>query len=392
MGVKKENNMMKNNFSFLLLFIILMALGLSACGGKEDAISYASNTPLTWIDAPLDKSTIPYAPYEIVMHGTDANGITKFEISLDGSIVALLEPSEINGSLYSASITWQPVSEGVHQIQVRSNNRSGSWSNTAIAEVTIDGNFTYLTPPPEVEETPTPSLTSTPEATETLTLTPTATEVVCPVLPPVFLVEPVNGFNIYQNLQTGISWQSVATMDNCGATSTRFQIATDTSFSNMVLDQSELAINGSYSYITNFACGTYFWRILSYRGADQSTSEIRSINILCPSITTPTTFPANDTTNPTVYFSYEPSDPDAEHKVTFTTTASDNVGVSKIEIYLQIPKQDAQLKQTCNNTTSCTYSSYLAWGSYNAWAYGYDAAGNRTRSEIFNFTVREVIK
>ena len=381
----------------LAIFISILLLGsflLSACGSSlEETISYISPEPQTWIDAPLHKSTIPLAPYEIIMHATDATDIHQFEISIDNTVVAVVEPSMQNGLLHSASLVWQPANEGVHYIKVRSKNISNTWSNAATADVTVDGDFVYLTPPPEVEDTLPPTLTFTPEATETLTPTITATEKVCPVLPAIHLIEPLNGFNIYQNQQTGISWQSLATMDGCGAASTRFQFASDVNFNSVLIDQSGLAPDGSYSYTTNFSCGTYYWRILSYRADNsQAVSETRSINILCPTTITPVAAPQTDSQSPAAFLSYSPNNPNSEKQVTISAQASDNIGVTRIEIFLQKSGENQVLAKACSNASTCEYTSYISWGTYNVWAYAYDQAGNRGQSKITRMKVDEVIK
>jgi hypothetical protein len=85
---------------------------------------------------------------------------------------------------------------------------------------------------------------------------------------------------------------------------------------------------------------------------------------------TPTPRPG-DTQRPSVQVSHA-EDPQHCGQVIYTATASDNVGVTRIKIYL-----NGALVQTCNNTTSCSFTGGA--GSYYATAE--DAAGNIATSE-----------
>jgi hypothetical protein len=104
---------------------------------------------------------------------------------------------------------------------------------------------------------------------------------------------------------------------------------------------------------------------------------------------TPTPTPV-DNQPPTVQVSHSPAAIfEFITPVVFTATASDNVGVTRIRIYVQGPGEASPtLVQTCNNTTTCTYTG----GPYsgNPWSYfatAGDAAHNLGTSGTMTFWV-----
>ncbi len=109
-----------------------------------------------------------------------------------------------------------------------------------------------------------------------------------------------------------------------------------------------------------------------------------------PTITpTVTATPLPDRIPPTVSILYDPLRPDDQTVVTFTARAGDNLGVARIEIWVQSPDDDQLiLQQTCLDALICSYEGgpYVA-GKVQFVAYAWDDAGNQGNSGIFSFAV-----
>ena len=144
---------------FMLAHILAMVLLASAC----------TPTPApqpqhqTWIDKPLQNMSIPDAPYTLVFHAASTNGISEFEVSVDGVVEATVAPQTTgpggNGTtLFYAEHVWTPPGPGSYLIQVRSVNGAGDESNAAQVNVTVLGEgFAYEPEPTDEEPTATPT-------------------------------------------------------------------------------------------------------------------------------------------------------------------------------------------------------------------------------------------
>lgn len=100
-----------------------------------------------------------------------------------------------------------------------------------------------------------------------------------------------------------------------------------------------------------------------------------------------------DNQPPTVQVSHAPPGLNVNTApVVFTATASDNVGVTRIRIYIQAPGPGSPtLVQTCNNTTTCTYTGGpYSGGLWSYFATAEDAALNLGTSGTKTFWVGEV--
>jgi len=180
----------------LFLFLILFGLLLSGCDAAQ---MLTSDTKLqAWIDAPLDQATLPLAPYELVVHGSDPVEIKAMEISIDDQTVfteANPNPSEL---LVTSRFAWNPPGPGEYIIKARSQNSSESWSKPAVVSVTV------------TEETSTPSLiiTTTATVTQCLPVAEVNMNAACRLgpttyhLPVIYLLEgdnlPILGSNLDQ--------------------------------------------------------------------------------------------------------------------------------------------------------------------------------------------------
>lgn len=132
------------------LVTIAVLLLVSAC--NPAALQTGLGTLTAWIDAPLNGSTIPLAPYEIVAHASDPEQIKLIEITVEGEVLGAIENPNLDDLLLRAQLTWNPPAPGTYTIQARGQNGSGSWSNIARAQVTVQEEFQ---PPPNLEPLPT---------------------------------------------------------------------------------------------------------------------------------------------------------------------------------------------------------------------------------------------
>ncbi len=161
------------------VFVLLICLLLAACHMPQAE----SNLPQAWIDAPLDGSVLPLAPYEIIFHATAPGAPAAVELSINGQLVSS-PAGESDGSDSSLAVVryeWKPQEPGRYTLSVRTRDAKGNWSNPDIHVVTIGGPTVTPTPTltptatPTMEITVTASPTFTPTFTPTLTYTPTGT-------------------------------------------------------------------------------------------------------------------------------------------------------------------------------------------------------------------------
>ena len=117
--------------------------------------------PRAWIDAPLDGSTIPLEPYEVVFHIANLNGVNRGELSVNGAVIPSLKNPGGSEPLATLRHVWTPDRPGTYTLKVRSQSASGQWSDYSQAVVTVKG------------PTPTRNITPTPTRTPTNTPTPT---------------------------------------------------------------------------------------------------------------------------------------------------------------------------------------------------------------------------
>lgn len=154
-----------------LLFVCFLMVG---CNLPQNLTA-----PQAWIDAPLDGSTLPLAPYDIVFHAFAQGNPAAVELTINGQQVSL-DPISFDQPLVTVHYQWSPMQPGSYIITARAQDQKGVWSSAHTHTVSIGSasptstTTLTLTPTPSLTLTPTPTST----ATFTLTATPTAAELV----------------------------------------------------------------------------------------------------------------------------------------------------------------------------------------------------------------------
>ncbi|MBJ6727573.1 DUF4082 domain-containing protein [Geomesophilobacter sediminis] len=181
------------------------------------------------------------------------------------------------------------------------------------------------------------------------------------VAPTVSITAPANGATA-----TGTMSVTANATDNIGVTKVEFYV-------NGTLAATDTATPYLYSWNTsNLAAGTYTLTAKAYDAAGNvGTSSAVSVSVV------------KDTTAPTVSLSAPASGATLTGTTTLSATASDNIGVTKVEFYAN----GALLGAT--NVAPYSYSwntSTVANGSYTLTAKAYDAAGNVGTSNSISVT------
>lgn len=131
---------MKRKIWVIILFISIL---ISACD-KPVRATVPPGPSQTWIDAPLDGSTLSLAPYTVVFHGASFVGMTEFEIRINGALVATVPPisqesgGAVYGTLFLGEYNWVPQAPGTYLITVRAKG-NGVYSPPDQVQVTIEG-------------------------------------------------------------------------------------------------------------------------------------------------------------------------------------------------------------------------------------------------------------
>lgn len=153
----------------LLLFAVCLLL--AACNMPQNPASGAR----AWIDAPLDKSTLPMAPYEVIFHAYAPGNPAAVQFSINGQNVEM-GSVDLSQPLVTVHYQWKPDHPGQYILMASSQDGKGNWSSPYIHTVMIVASTSTPTQTLTSTVTSTPTWTRTPQRrpTKTPTLTPTA--------------------------------------------------------------------------------------------------------------------------------------------------------------------------------------------------------------------------
>jgi len=167
-----------------LTVVSLATAGLAIFWLTSCNLLMQTQTPMTWIDQPLDGAHPPLAPLMIQAHAADADGIAKIEFLIFDDLIASV--SEGGARLEEASFIWTPPGAGEYTINVRAIDTQGNTNVRAPASVQITVG----------DETPSSVLpTSTPAANPSVT--PEAFSTASPTVTPTMVSGPL--FTLQQN-------------------------------------------------------------------------------------------------------------------------------------------------------------------------------------------------
>lgn len=200
------------------LLAFTMCILLFACnpGGQ------ATSSPQAWFDMPLpDTVFYPPNPCQVIAHGASLNGISAFELYLNGVLASSIPAADSKQTLATLNTACPPLVPGKNLIEVRAQDTAGVWSGRTQTTVylvedspaPVDPTVTP-TIPPRTTDTPVSTLTAISTLTATrppaLTLTPTSTPTSTP--------RPGGGVSI-ERIST---YEVFAGRSDCGPTEVTF--------------------------------------------------------------------------------------------------------------------------------------------------------------------------
>jgi hypothetical protein len=176
------------------ILLIVTCIFLAGCNLPQ------GTGPQAWIDAPLDGSSLPLAPYTIVFHAFAAGNPQAVELTINSQAVTP-DALELDQPLVTVSYLWSPEAPGRYVIAARTQDQKGTWSE-AHTHVVIVGETT-ITPTliPSITATLIPSITPTLISSITPTLIPTITATITQPVGPVFSNIRLSA-NIFYRLDT----------------------------------------------------------------------------------------------------------------------------------------------------------------------------------------------
>lgn len=164
------------------LFTLAICILLSSCnlGGGQ-----ATSSSRAWFDMPLpDTVFYPPNPCQVIAHGASSNGISAFELYINGVLSSSVPAADSKQTLATLNTACPPLVPGINLIKVRAQDKAGGWSERTqttvylLEDIPSSGEPTATpTIPPRTTETPvsTSTAVSTLTATRPPTLTPTLT-------------------------------------------------------------------------------------------------------------------------------------------------------------------------------------------------------------------------
>jgi hypothetical protein len=158
----------------LFTCLLILILGISGCNlpASKTNSSIGASAPRAWFDAPLPGTVVrPPNPCQIVAHGASPNGISLFELSVNGAVKANIPSPDTQSSLVTLTQDCGLSEPGEYLLQLRAQDKKGNWSGFAETSLIIAAGETQNGTPPAPTEAATPTTIATP----TLIPSPTPT-------------------------------------------------------------------------------------------------------------------------------------------------------------------------------------------------------------------------
>jgi len=283
--------------------------------GQSSAVTVTVNNvasdttpPATSITSPANGATVS-GNVTVAASATDNVGVSKVEFYDNGSLSAV-----VNAAPYSLSWNTALVSNGSHALISKAYDAAGNVGQSAAVTVTVNNDATA---------------------------------------PTVAISSPAAGATI-----SGTATISATASDNVGVSKVEFYV------------------NGSLKAVSTAAPYNYAWNTASVaNGSDSLLVKAYDAagNVGQSSASVTVNNPVADTTAPTVAISSPANSATVTGTATVTVSATDNVGVSKVEFYVN---GALQATDTASPYTFSWNTTAVANGSYTLTAKAYDAAGN----------------
>ena len=396
-----SRSLMAKPAAVLALAVLFLVGACNYSGGPKADKSALS----AWIDKPLNESTHVLGPIEILGHGAAYNDISQFELSyffgdsLERTLIGATTPEILNikqGSgastkavLAQAKWSWIPPTVGTYLLNLRVQRGDGAWSDYGQAQITV------VMPDLPVGGLVQPEPGQGPQPVSSPTSTPTATPTPAPACTDQakFVADVTIPDNT--NIGPGAPFTKTWRLQNSGtcAWNENYKIVffsgsplnnpTPVSIPGIVAPGGTIDL--SLNLVAPGSPGTYTssYKLQNPQGVQFGVGSSGNVPFYVQIVVgaTATPAPAADSQAPHASISHSPPGTSLPENttVTFTANASDNVGVAKIEIILQVGAARGSVVNTCNNATTCSFSaSYAAYTTLSYSARAYDAAGNQT--------------
>jgi hypothetical protein len=388
--------------------ILAAAILLAGCSlPTQMAAVQSANTPLSWIDAPLDGSHLPLGNVEVVTHASAADQVSAIRLLVDQQVVGEKAPDDSSSGLALAYFVWAADTPGEHLLQAEAQGADGSWGSLTSAVITIG----ETSPDTRSEVTESPTATATPTPTTAARSTPTSTPTeaaactnlagfVSETVPDDTQFSPGDIFTKTWTLENRgtCTWDSTYSLvfvdgrQMGGASPTPLTVTVPPG-EQVTLTVDLQAPNNTNTYRGNWMLSDGDGNLFGLGSSGQTAFWVR-IEVVQSIIIIPGII---DIQAPTISVDYAPKGtgvPNEDQQITFTATASDNIGVTLIEIYFSPSNaRTPALVGSCSNTEVCviTAGPYTS-KTYSLIAKAYDAAGNEASTSPQTVIVIQVVR
>jgi hypothetical protein len=134
-----------------------------------------------WIEYPAEGQTLPLGPVRLVVYATDAEGVARLELRVNGALLpadaAQEESFESTRRLLRLDQEWTPDKEGKHILEARGLNTAGGYGEPDFVEFCIGTcqGMVVLTATPTPRPLVAPTITPTPSPSPRPAITPSPT-------------------------------------------------------------------------------------------------------------------------------------------------------------------------------------------------------------------------